>query len=158
MRMTNPECSRSLRTCSHSVRRARNHRLVLTLVATETSLSLELLERIAGRRRRCRRFRSVITENAATPPRRRMRDPPACRSASQRASILAINTLAQPLARLEIRRVPGRKRHRRPGPGVAGDPRGAQSDREAAEAPDLDSPATGRDVPPSARTSPAPRA
>ena len=61
----------------------------------------------------------------------------------ERTSILAINALAQPLARLEIRRVPGRKRHRCPGPGVAGDPRGAQSDREAAEAPDLDSPATG---------------
>ena len=62
----------------------------------------------------------------------------------ERASILAINALAQPLARLEIRRVLGRKRHRRPGPGVVGDPRGAESDREAAEAPDLDCPPPAR--------------
>ena len=91
-------------------------------------LALELLERTAGR---CRRCRSVIAGSTRVPLR------------LERASILAINALAQPLARLEIRRVPGRKRHRRPGPGVAGDPRGAESDREAAEAPDLDSPATG---------------
>ena len=37
LRMTGPECSRSLRTCSHYVRRACNHRRMLTLVATENS-------------------------------------------------------------------------------------------------------------------------
>ena len=35
LRTTGPECSRSLRTCSHSVRRTRNHRLLLTLSANE---------------------------------------------------------------------------------------------------------------------------
>ena len=33
LRMTGPECSRSLRTCSHSLRRACNHRCLLTLAA-----------------------------------------------------------------------------------------------------------------------------
>ena len=35
--MTGPECSRSLRMCSHYVRRARNHRPLLTLAANEMS-------------------------------------------------------------------------------------------------------------------------
>ena len=37
LRLTGPECSRSLRTCSHYVRRTCNHRLVLTVVANEIS-------------------------------------------------------------------------------------------------------------------------
>ena len=37
LRMTGPEYSRSLRTCSHYVRRTCNHRLVLRLVANEIS-------------------------------------------------------------------------------------------------------------------------
>ena len=35
LRMTGPECSRSLRTCSHYLRPTCNHRSVLTLVANE---------------------------------------------------------------------------------------------------------------------------
>ena len=37
LRMTGAECSRALRTCTHSVRRARNHRLVLTFDANNAT-------------------------------------------------------------------------------------------------------------------------
>ena len=48
----------------------------------------------------------------------------------ERASTLTINALAQPLARLETRPVPGRNRHRRPSPGVAGDIRARRNRSE----------------------------
>ena len=60
-----------------------------------------------------------------------------------RSSILAVGAVAQFLARPESRHVPGGKRYRRPGPGVAADPRSAETEREAAEAPDLDPPTAG---------------
>ena len=71
------------------------------------------------------------------------RDDPCAIRVVGHPTILAIDAFAQPLARLEIWGGPRRKRHRRPGPGVAGDSRGAQTQREAAEGSDFDSPATG---------------
>ena len=53
------------------------------------------------------------------------------------------STRAQLHPRLEIHRVPRGERHRRPGPGVAPDPCAAETQREAAEAADLDAPAAG---------------
>ena len=72
----------------------------------------------------------------ADPP---MRVPPHSRG----PSILAIDALAQPLARPEVGSVSGRERHRRPGLGVARETRGPESEREACEASDLDASATG---------------
>ena len=48
----------------------------------------------------------------------------------ERASTLTINALAQPLARLETKPVPGRNRHRRPSPGVPGDIRARRNRSE----------------------------
>ena len=57
--------------------------------------------------------------------------------------MLAIDAFAQLLARFEMKGVPGRKRHRRTGFGVPPNSRRAETEQEAAEASDLDSPATG---------------
>ena len=56
--------------------------------------------------------------------------------------MLAIDAFAQLLARLEMKGVPGRKRHRRTGFGVPPHSRRAETEQEAAEASDLDSPTT----------------
>ena len=60
-----------------------------------------------------------------------------------RPTILAIHAFAQLHARFEVRGGPRGKRHRGPGPGVAADPRAAETEREVAEAPDLDAPTAG---------------
>ena len=60
-----------------------------------------------------------------------------------RPTILAVNASAQLHAWLEMSRVPRGERHDRSGPGIAPDPRAAESQREAAEAADLDAPSPG---------------
>lgn len=54
-----------------------------------------------------------------------------------------IDALAERLAGLEVRGVPGGQRYRRSGPRVARLPRGSATQREGAEAADLDASARG---------------
>ena len=60
-----------------------------------------------------------------------------------RATIRATDPFAQLLARLEMKGVPSRKRHRRTGFGVPPHSRRAETEQEAAKTSDLDSPTTG---------------
>ena len=78
------------------------------------SLAASLVER-RGRRCRCA---TLLTRRRGTP----------------RGLEPLIDALAQPHPRLEIRRVPGPKRHRRPGPGVAADLDTSSESRAAVEA------------------------
>lgn len=79
------------------------------------------------------------------------RRPPSCSNSSWSPSLrsggfarLAIEALAQLLARLEMHHMPRGHRHRAPRRRVAGDSRVVKMRREAREAPGLDAPASGK--------------
>ena len=77
LRTTGPECSRSLRTCSHYVRRACNHRLVLTFDANDHAGRSRSRSRSRSRNRTKpgadRRARTPLTRRGTERHRRRRR-------------------------------------------------------------------------------------